>query len=73
MASAVQTTVADGRTYAPVDLRINFLRPVLPDGRELTAAATVVHRGRSMAYARADVVNDAGKVVAMATSTAIYR
>jgi uncharacterized protein (TIGR00369 family) len=63
MASAVQTTVADGRAHAPVDLRINFLRPVLPDGRELTASASIVHRGRSMAYTRADVVNEDGKIV----------
>jgi uncharacterized protein (TIGR00369 family) len=73
MASAVQTTVADGRAYAPVDLRVNFLRPVPPDGRELTATATLAHRGRSMAYARADVENADGKVVAMATSTSLYR
>jgi uncharacterized protein (TIGR00369 family) len=73
MASAVQTTVADGRAYAPVDLRVNFLRPVPPDGRELTATATIVHRGRSMAYTRADVVNEDGKIVAIANSTSLYR
>jgi uncharacterized protein (TIGR00369 family) len=73
MAAGVQTTVADGRAYAPVDLRINFLRPVLPDGRELTASASIVHRGRSMGYTRADVVNEDGKIVAMATSISLYR
>jgi len=73
MAGAVQTTVADGRAFGPVDLRVNFLRPVPPDGRELTATATLVHRGRSMAYTRADVVNEDGKIVAMATATALYR
>lgn len=73
MAAAVQTTVADGRAFAPVDLRVNFLRPVPPDGRELTASATVFHRGRTMAYTRADVLNEDSKIVAMATSTSLYR
>jgi uncharacterized protein (TIGR00369 family) len=73
MSSAVQTTVADGRAFAPVDLRVNFLRPVPPDGRVLTAIGALAHRGRSMAYARADVVNADGKIVAMATSTSLYR
>lgn len=73
MAAAVQSTVADGRAYAPVDLRVNFLRPVAPDGRELTATATVAHRSRTMAYTRCDVVNLDGKVVATATATALYR
>jgi uncharacterized protein (TIGR00369 family) len=73
MASAVQTTVADGRAFAPVDLRVNFLRPVLLDDREITATGTVVHRGRSMAYTRADVINEDGKIVAMATAAALYR
>jgi uncharacterized protein (TIGR00369 family) len=73
MSSAVQTTVADGRAFAPVDLRVNFLRPVLPDDRELAATASIAHRGRSMAYTRADVVNEDGKIVAMATSTSLYR
>jgi acyl-coenzyme A thioesterase PaaI-like protein len=48
-------------------------RPVLPDGRELTASASIMHRGRSLAYTRADVVNEEGKIVAMATSTSLYR
>ena len=73
MSAAAQTTVADGRAFAPVDLRVNFLRPVLPDGRDLTATASVIHRGRSMVYTRAEVVNDEGKIVAMATATSLYR
>lgn len=73
MSCTVQTTIADGRAFAPVDLRVNFLRPVLPDNRELTATASIVHRGRSMAYTRADVVNEDRKIVAIATSTSLYR
>ena len=73
MAAAVQTTVTDGRAYAPIDLRVNFLRPVPPDGRRLVATAEVAHRTRSIAYTRSDVHNEDGKVVALATATALYR
>ena len=58
---------------APIDLRVNFLRPVPPDGRRLVATAEVAHRTRSIAYTRSDVHNEDGKVVALATATALYR
>lgn len=73
MSAAVQTTVQDGRAMAPVDLRVNFLRPAPLDGRELVAHANVVHRSRSMAYTSAEVRNEDGKLVAIATSTSLYR
>lgn len=71
LACAVQTTVPAGVAYAPTDLRVQFIRAVPPDGRPLTATGTVVHRGRTMATARADVVNSDGKLVATATGSAV--
>jgi uncharacterized protein (TIGR00369 family) len=49
VAAAVQTTVPAGAGSATIDLKVNFLRPVPPDGAELTASARVVHRGATMA------------------------
>jgi uncharacterized protein (TIGR00369 family) len=71
LASAVQTTIPAGTAYAPTDLRVQFIRPVPPDGRALTATGTVVHRGRTVATARADVVNSDQKLVATATGSAV--
>lgn len=71
MACAVQTTVPAGTAYAPIDLRVQFVRPVAPDGRAVTATGTVVHRGRTTAVARADVTNADGKLVATATGSAL--
>jgi acyl-coenzyme A thioesterase PaaI-like protein len=42
----VQTTLPAGTAFGPVDLTLYFLRPVAPDGRELVAQGTVIHRGR---------------------------
>ena len=71
LAGAVQTTVPAGTAYAPTDLRVQYVRPVAPDGRTLTATGTVVHRGRTFAVARADVVNADGKLVATATGSVL--
>ena len=69
---AVQTTTAPGVAIAGLDLKANFLRPVLPDGRDLTARAEVVHRGRSIAIAGAEVTNAEGKRVLLATGSVMY-
>ena len=71
MATAVQTTVPSGTAFAPTDLRVQYIRPIPADGRPVTATGTVVHRGRTMAVARADVVNADGKLVATATGSAV--
>ena len=71
MACAVQTTVPAGSADAPTDLRVQFLRPVPPDGRQLTCRAAVVHRGRGLAVARAEVTNADQKLVALANASAM--
>lgn len=69
--AAVQTTVPAGTSYAPLDLKVNFLRPVDPDGRDLIARGTVRHRGKTMAVATAEIVNADGKKVAVATGSTL--
>jgi uncharacterized protein (TIGR00369 family) len=67
----VQTTLPAGAAFAPVDLKVYFLRPVSPDGRDLVARGTVIHRGRSMAIGTADVFDADGKKVAVATGSSV--
>jgi len=66
---AVQTTCPPRTAYAPLDLKVNFLRPARPDGRDLTAHGRVVQRGRSIAVAHAEVTDVDGKRVALAVGT----
>lgn len=70
LACAIQTTVERGDGFLPLDVKVNFLRPVLPDGRRVTAAGEVSHRGRSLAVAHAAVESADGKPVALATGSA---
>ncbi len=67
--AAVQTTAPVGTPFAALDMKINVLRPVMPDGSELTATATVVHAGRSLAIANTEIVDSSGARVALATGT----
>ena len=71
LVSAIQTTVPAGTAVAAIDLKVNFLRPVMPDGRELRAVGRVRHAGRTIAVAEADVLDADGKAVAVATGSAM--
>jgi uncharacterized protein (TIGR00369 family) len=67
----VQTTLPAGTAFGPVDLKVYFLRPVPPDGRDLVARGTLIHRGRSMAIGTSDVFDADGRKVAVATGSAV--
>lgn len=73
LSCAVQTIVSAGMTYVTLDLKVNFLRPVTADGTDLTAHGKVVHRGRTLAIANAEVLNAEGKKVAFGTGTIMLR
>jgi uncharacterized protein (TIGR00369 family) len=73
LAGAFGTTLAADEIAALLDLKVQFLRPALPDGRDLKADARVVHRGRSFATAQAEITNADGKTVALAMSSAAIR
>ena len=62
LTGAVATTLPPGTSCSPLDLKVQFVRPVWPDGRVLRATATVAHRGRRFATAHAEV---AGRPVAV--------
>jgi uncharacterized protein (TIGR00369 family) len=68
---AVQTTVPAKTAFSPLDLKVNFIRPVFPDGNPITAIGKVVHRGKTLAVANAELRNEEGKVVAVATGSTL--
>ena len=74
LASAIQTTTEPEMAHVPVDLKINFLRPVFPDPAlgDLTATGKVVHRGRTLSVADAEVFGVDGKRVAIGRGTSMF-
>lgn len=71
LTGAVMTLCPPGGSFASLDLKVNYLRPVLPDGGLLRATASVVHRGRTMTVANAELFNAEGKRIALASGSAI--
>ena len=67
MGYAVISTLAIDETFTTLEMKINFLRPAF-EGR-LRCHARVESRGKTIAYAVADVLNEEGKPVAKAVST----
>ena len=70
--SALQTEAPCRTTYAPADLKVNYLRPLASDGREARAEARAVHAGRRIAVATAEVTDADGRSVAVATGSGLF-
>ena len=67
MGYAVISTLAPDETFTTIEMKINFLRPTF-EGR-LRCLGRVESRGKTIAYAVADVLNEEEKPVAKAVST----
>lgn len=71
LTSAASTTLPAGWSCAPLDMKVQYLRPWLADDARCALSAEVFHRGRRMAMMRAELRNGAGKTVAVATGSAL--
>jgi uncharacterized protein (TIGR00369 family) len=67
MGCALVSLLEEGVSFATVELKINFLKPVW-DAR-LTAVGTVVKRGRTLSLCECRITDEGGSLVAHATST----
>lgn len=72
-AGAVQTVAPKGASFTALDLKVNLLASPDPDGSDLLATGTVVHRGQ-LSIATCEVTDGTGRVVALSTgSTTVIR
>ena len=69
--TAVTSTLPPATSFGTLDLKVNFLRPVIPDGRDLSARATVEQRGRTIAVSTARIEDADGRLVAMASGSSM--
>ncbi len=69
MAMALHSTLPKATTYSTLDLTVNFVRPIPPDGEQLHAKSHVVHRGRTFAVTSGQVSNAKGKTVATGSAS----
>jgi uncharacterized protein (TIGR00369 family) len=68
---AVHSELPAGTGYTTVETKVNFTRPIPPDGSVVRCEGRVVTRGRQIATAEARLLSAEGKVLAHGTSTLI--
>jgi uncharacterized protein (TIGR00369 family) len=68
---AVHTELAAGTGYTTVETKVNFTRPIAPDGGPVRCEGRVLSHGRQIATAEAQLRSAEGKLLAHGTSTLI--
>ena len=71
MACAVHATLKAGQGYTSAEMKVNFVRPLLPTAGELTCEAQVIHRGATLATSEGKLRDGAGKLIAHGTETCL--
>jgi uncharacterized protein (TIGR00369 family) len=69
MGMSLATLQPDGIWNTTVELKINFIRPAV-EGR-LRAVGRVIEMGETLLFGEADVVDEAGRLIARASSTCL--
>jgi uncharacterized protein (TIGR00369 family) len=74
MGCAVHTTLPAGVLYTTIELKVNFVRAVLPTTGLVLTEGRVVHAGSTIALAEASMTAaDSGQLLAHATSTCMIK
>jgi uncharacterized protein (TIGR00369 family) len=68
---AVHSTLEAGVGYTSIDLQVAYLRPLTSASGLVVATGTVVKPGRRVAFARAEIIDTTGKLVAEATGSCL--
>ncbi|GAB3566554.1 PaaI family thioesterase [Spelaeicoccus albus] len=66
---ATHTTLPAGTGYTSIEIKVNYLRPVMADSGPLVCTGRVTKPGRRVAFAEGDVADKNGKVVATASGS----
>jgi uncharacterized protein (TIGR00369 family) len=69
LTAAARTSTPPGTTFWPVELKLNYLRPLAADGREAHAHARVVNAGRRFVVAGAEVRDADDRLIAVASGS----
>ncbi|MEE1657330.1 PaaI family thioesterase [Microvirga sp. CF3062] len=69
MACAVHTTLAAGQGYTTVEMKLNFVRPILPNMGKVTCEGTLIHRGGTLATSEGKLFDAKGRLLAHGTET----
>jgi uncharacterized protein (TIGR00369 family) len=66
---AVHTTLRAGSAYTTIELKVNYVRPLLMTTGPITAEGKIIHVGTRLATAEARLTDTAGKLYAHGSTT----
>lgn len=69
MACAIQTKLAAGIAFTTLELKVNFVRPVLVSTGPIHAKGELIHCGKTIATSEGKLYDDQGKLYAFGTTT----
>lgn len=69
MACAIQTKLPKNTAFTTLELKVNFVRPVLLKTGKLRAEGRLIHCGRTIATAEGKLYDEQGKLYAFGTTT----
>lgn len=71
MGCAVHSTLPAGVGYTTLEIKVNYLRPLIPDRGRVTCEGALIHRGSRTATADGRVTDVDGRLYAHATTTCL--
>lgn len=71
MGCAIHSTLPAGTGYTTLEIKVNFVRPMSAETGRVRCEAKVVHVGSRTATAEGRVIDEAGKLYAHGTTTAL--
>lgn len=71
MACAVHSLLKIGQIYTTVEMKVNFVRPVMPTSGPLRCEGNIIHFGSRIATSQGRLVDAQGKLYAHGTETCL--
>jgi uncharacterized protein (TIGR00369 family) len=71
MACAAHTTLKLGEGYTTLEMKLNYVRPVMPDSGTVRCEGKLIHRGGTVATTEGRLVDERGKLLAHGTETCL--
>jgi len=69
MAHSIHTTLKVGENYTTVEMKINFVRPVMPSSGVVRCEGRLIHRGGRIATSEGRLFDDRGRLLAHGSET----
>ncbi|QEL23118.1 PaaI family thioesterase [Bosea sp. F3-2] len=71
MACAAHSTLKPGEGYTTLEMKLNYVRPVMPDSGTVRCEGKLIHRGGSVITTEGNLRDERGKLLAHGTETCV--